>query len=618
MPGKGKMSALCAFVAVLAVLRISEAHRSCAMPEFAPGQHQSKLKGSSHYGSSACKVSSDCCGNLECEGGKCVMGKETDARETAFVAHYVLNDGMNHAVAMALDMESASQAIANASAAVKRTAAKARGSIDKAVDKAAAKAEELKKQLKEEQAKMREKGHKTMEDLRKQGVDIIDKVTENSVEMNTDSSSGFDKYYKDYMKGASGSPDGSDSDDDDNSESSSNSKNGGGSSQGDWQKYIPGFGGKNNKNSASGGFHYEKYVPGSKKQKEKNNAINMAASFDFSEYMGGSGSSGGNSGSNASKKGQGGGSSFDWHKYVPGGGTDDKKNVNMAASDPDTAKEKDTDKGMDQGQGQDQGQKPGTEGAPCGKTPYKDFGGCKKKYHCETHPLFTSFAPGKCVDKMDRRRMLIEQDESPSGHHAHQMKTSTPGDEGGPCGEWKLGGMDFGQCKDDLVCMEQKQVMLTFFDETYGLPSICKNKSTVTEDGEKYSLLVSGDDGEDDDDDDDDYDDNDEGSVDAMKEEAKMISKKASDAAMQAADQAELIGNKLLAAAAKVKEAAAKLSEEATMEEEDSNGKDVSMLEIPVEAARSNVFSFSLVAVGATIAAFLYRKSVSQQTYRRI
>eukprot|EP01084_Bolivina_argentea_P004611 8774_1 len=38
----------------------------------------------------------------------------------------------------------------------------------------------------------------------------------------------------------------------------------------------------------------------------------------------------------------------------------------------------------------------GSDGAPCGSTPYKDFGKCNAGLTCERKSLFSSFAPGRC------------------------------------------------------------------------------------------------------------------------------------------------------------------------------------------------------------------------------
>ena len=42
---------------------------------------------------------------------------------------------------------------------------------------------------------------------------------------------------------------------------------------------------------------------------------------------------------------------------------------------------------------------PGSEGAPCGSTPYRDYGKCNAGLTCQRKSIFTSFAPGTCKDE---------------------------------------------------------------------------------------------------------------------------------------------------------------------------------------------------------------------------
>jgi hypothetical protein len=57
---------------------------------------------------------------------------------------------------------------------------------------------------------------------------------------------------------------------------------------------------------------------------------------------------------------------------------------------------------------------PGAEGAPCGMTPYKDFGECNKGLHCQVTPLFSAFAPGKCVPKSQPSVVKLAEEGSPA------------------------------------------------------------------------------------------------------------------------------------------------------------------------------------------------------------
>lgn len=763
-------------VALVALLSTGVESRACVLPAYAAGPPGSPAS------AEKCKTSEDCCGDLQCnEDQACVPAGKMNAREQAFVAHLVIEDCVNHAVAMSLDLESASQAIANASAHVKNAAGKAKDSINKAVDAASEKAkdiahkikdqkdqksEQLKEksqdaknsaQLRTQQAKdaankaaadaknaadhAKERASKSVEELNRKRDAVINNATQHFVNLkakqskdaaSTDATGagaggagGYDKFYKGYMAGAGGSPDGS-SDKSSSTSTSSSSGSGAAASGGsggagasmDWQKFVPGGKddsaskkkrkhGKSDDSSsagtagasAGGGFDYQKFMPGASSK-----TVNMKAAsgpsgssygppkgaansgtqggFDYSKFTGqklanmaaagfpgvsgGASLSGGGSVPGATGGGSiGGGGSvggFDWSKFVPHTHANATHHVpgqttnvsahgtNMsvyAGSDDSTTSSSSSSSTMQSSDDNSEGNstKPGAEGAPCGTTPYKDFGACNRGLKCETHPLFTSFAPGKCVKK-PARRMLRD---GPSADDKTPMKfpVTTPGGFGGPCGVWKLGNMDFGGCKDDLSCVEQNQITFTFYDTTYGLPNICKNSSDASSSDlskgfakdftKSFSMAAVENDVDTDDDAGPDYFDyGADMDIDSATKAAHDVVGKANEASLKAADEAELLAHKLLAAVAQVRAAAAELAKEAAnphgnasdgtpdsttssgMIDETDKPSGVSMLEIPLEAARSNFFAFSIGGLVFGVAALIYKQTAEARSYQRI
>ncbi|GBG28773.1 Hypothetical Protein FCC1311_049942 [Hondaea fermentalgiana] len=850
-------------LAALAVLATAEA-RPCVLPVYASGP-----PGSPATGADKCESSEECCGDLVCnEAHHCVPAGKTNmtAKEAAYVAHLVIEDCVNHAVAMSLDLESASQAIANASHAVKNAAGKAKDNVNKAIDKASDKAKDIAQKIKNEKDKKadqasdakdrvseaagdaKDRASKNMDDLKQKSHDVIANATAHFINMKAKTSgdggagaSGaggasaagdYDKFYKGYMKGASGSPNGdskkSDSKasgsastggaggagagfdyqkyvpgskdssktvnmkkkDDDSTSASAGAGTGGSGGAGggfDYQKYIPGSKDssktvnmkKKKDDSASagastggaggagGGFDYQKYVPGSKdddkKKKSKSDKSDSSSSssggagFDYQKYVpgskdssktvnlrassnetkhsvsagastGGAGGAGGgfdyqkfipggssSSGSSSDKSGKskasgsagtggsggagggfdyqkfmpggskmvnmrsssssgssgsmasfdyskftgqklanmaaaanagtgaggagGAGGGFDWQKFIPKGSSDSKKgddktmqipalNMTVPANGANSTNTTSTDK-----------KDSGSDGAPCGVTPYKDFGACKKGFHCETHPLFTSFAPGKCVKK-PKRRMLNAR-----ALTSKEMPVTTPGGLNGPCGIWNLGSMDFGECKDDLECVHQEHISLTFYGKTYGLPNICKNGTNVEHYAMDRPSVENVDSSDDDSSSDAEYSSYADGAmgagggggadanmgpidIDAVNKAAHNVAEKANDASLKAADEAELLAHKLLAAVAQVRAAASQLAKEAKGNATDTDDDDalhstssmslVSMMELPVEVARSNFVAFSVGGLILGTAALIYRQTADARSYSRI
>ncbi|CAK9045251.1 Uncharacterized protein SCF082_LOCUS25587 [Durusdinium trenchii] len=602
--------------------------------------------------SATCKSSKECCGDLVCEGSVCLPKAKMAAAEAAYVAHLVIADAMNDAVNLAVNLDKASEAIADASDKVKAAAKKAAVQVGKASDAANAKVKELKgkaeakmtevqKKIAAEKDKKATAAKKSIDDLHKKSKDVIESTTAKWVSFKADEAAskggdktgssggaaaggGFDKYYKKYMAGAGGSPGGS------SSSKGSDAKGGAAAGGGapDWKKFVPGSdtagskkpGASDDKKggaTAPGGMDWAKFVP---------KLVSFAAGSS-----GGGGSPGG----------------FDWHKFFPGAG----KTSNAAAAAP----------ASDSGPPPEQ--KPGAEGSPCGKTPYKDFGKCKKSsLTCETHPLFTAFAPGKCVKKKDtsnrrRLRQLADADAS----KLKMPKSTTPGTLGGPCGKWELGKMDFGACKDDLTCTAQDQISLKYFGATYGFPNMCSNKTGPSSmssgamgasadyttgpagkyvGGKKMSMAaaapgsqyVAGSTG---------YAKSGFGAKDYEKGPAKMpkgvkgfdpkklsmaVADKASDAALDAADQAELLAHKLLAAAAQVREAAAQLKKEANGTDDSGDvaaapdADSTAMFEGgPMLQVSSHFWLTSLALAALGSAGVLYHKMKrSSNPYRRI
>jgi len=401
------------------------------------------------------------------------------------------------------------------------------------------------------------------------------------------------------------------------------------------------------------------------------NAAAQQSIYDYSKYSGGAAAGGGASASGKSTKshkagkgsdagGAQAGGGFDYSKYMSGG-----KTMNAAAQvDDGKSKQQDEEPGKfdyhkfmkhladvklaSTNNAASSQNDAGEEGGPCGITPYKDFGKCKPKLKCQVTPLFSAYAPGKCVKKpapavvgVPNTNNAADSNNDGAGDVGAAigktakteagMINNHPGSLNGPCGKWALGGMDFGSCVDGLECVDQDDVKLTFNGHEYGFPSVCKN-TTVSSDADVVANVADDDDTSTDADSSDDYDQ--QGlSRDDMHKAADAVADAANSAALRAADAAEVLANKLLAAAAKVREAAAKLKAEAAQLQDDHSGAggdddvapavvdgqgvgdEVSMIASKPGSSHWMVYILAIVAVIG--AAYAYR-SHSENQYHRI
>jgi hypothetical protein len=429
----------------------------------------------------------------------------------------------------------------------------------------------------------------------------------------------------------------------------------GGAAGPDWGAFMPGAKMATTNSAAAaapaspgaGGFDWGSFMPGAKdagKKGDKKDAASSspAGAFDYSKFMGGAGvklattnnaaaaSSSPSGGFDYSKfmakladrnmaAGGAPGGGFDWSKFVPKmNGT--SKLVNSAAEA--AAPPADGAAPPADGAAPPAEPAPGTEGAPCGATPYKDFGSCNKKLKCERHKLFTDFAPGKCVaaDAPPASvNNVADATSTSAGDLAKMMKADfkAAGSAGGPCGKWELGGMDFGDCKDDLLCVENNDVSLTYFGKSYKFPNTCKEPPVgatpvaALAGGLPTSVHL----GEASTDADADADDT--LTADDVKAAAKKVAEAANKAALDAADAAEVMAKKLLAAAAQVRDAAAKLKAEADgLVATDSTEDTTAMLaSTPEGGSHWMLTSVAVIAAGSGL--YVWRKREAH-AYQRI
>jgi len=369
---------------------------------------------------------------------------------------------------------------------------------------------------------------------------------------------------------------------------------------------------------AGSAVDYQKFVPagttsGTPGLKGTNMASKAPSGFSYDQYMGKLKGTGGYTDPSAS-----GSSSYDWSKTVP-----KMPAVSNAA-----------DYSGQQGMTMGDAQKPGTEGAPCGVTPYKDFGKCSKSLTCVNNMMYSAMAPGKCSKKSHSNSNTINNAvQTPEA--AMAMALPRPGGLNGPCGNWTLGNMHFGPCHHDLECTEQTDVMLTFFGKELRFPNLCKESETEAAESSDYttaptslevaSTLTPTTTDQDD-------------SVElvnnmveknssnihanaapaAVKAAAGHVADAANTAALEAADAAEVLAAKLIAAAAKVREAAGQLKKEATTKPESLASEPVAMLggsQTQITGSHTFLTLVSLAAVAGAV--FVYR-SRDSHAYRRV